>query len=104
MNFGEALKIVKEGGMIHRTGWNGKGLFVFAQVPAEISIDIVPKMQSLPRLVKDVFIFRSTLTGDIRFTNIYYGNQLALVDSKNNISGWSPSTSDALAEDWEIYV
>jgi hypothetical protein len=103
MKFEQALAILEEGVPVYRDGWCTKDLFVFKQVPAEISVDIVPNMQSLPRLVKDVFIFRSTLTRDIRFTNIYYGNQLALVDSKNNISGWSPSTPDALAEDWEVY-
>ena len=33
MNFGEALEAVKEGKKIARTGWNGKGMFVY-YVPA----------------------------------------------------------------------
>lgn len=92
--FGEALDALKQGKRVQRKGWNGKGLFVFRQVPAEIGIEIIPKMQSLPQSVKDEFIKRGR--------SIFYDNQLALVDQKNNISGWSPSTSDALAEDWVI--
>ena len=95
MNFGEALLALKEGMMIARVGWNGKDLFIFRQVPAEINKDIVPSMQSLPQAVKGVFKERGM--------HIYYSNQLALVDSGNNISGWSPSTADALADDWFVY-
>lgn len=94
LSFGQALEAIKQGKRVQRTGWNGKGLFVFKQVPAEIGTDIIPKMQSLPQSVKDEFIKRNR--------SIFYDNQLALVDQKNNISGWSPSTSDALAEDWVI--
>lgn len=102
MDFGQALEIVKVGGMIYREGWNGKDLFVFAQVPAEISVaEVVPHMQSLPKQVKDVFLERFRTR---HFPSIFYSNQLALVDFDNHISGWSPSTSDALATDWKIYV
>jgi len=104
MDFGEALKIVKEGGMIYRTGWNGIGLFVFAQVPAIIGIDIIPKMQSLPNQVKDVFINRAEYGKPATFQSIAYKDQLALVDAFNVITGWSPSTADALATDWKVYV
>ena len=94
LSFGQALEALKEGKRVQRTGWNGKGLFVFRQVPAEIGIDIVPKMQPLPDSVKHEFAKRGR--------SIFYDNQLALVDLSNNISGWSPSTSDALAEDWVV--
>lgn len=29
MKFGEALEAAKEGKLIARSGWNGKGMFVF---------------------------------------------------------------------------
>tara|TARA_B110000259_G_scaffold92019_1_gene106768 strand:- start:2865 stop:3194 length:330 start_codon:yes stop_codon:yes gene_type:complete len=102
-DFGFAIKALKEGKMVQRKGWNGKGLFVFMQVPAKIGWETIPKMQSLPQSVKDEL--------DYRFDNepisggnldISYNNQLALVDVSNNITGWSPSTSDALAEDWVV--
>lgn len=92
--FGEALEALKAGKRVAREGWNGKGLFVFMQVPAEIGFDIIPKMQSLPQSVKDEFIRRGGA--------ISYSNQLALVKTNNEINGWAPSTSDSLAKDWVI--
>ena len=35
MNFGEAIEAVKNGALIARAGWNGKGMFVF-QRPEDI--------------------------------------------------------------------
>ena len=96
MDFGKALEILKDGGMVHREGWNGKGMFLFHQVPTTIEMDIIPNMQSLPELVKNEFVRR--------MAPIYYSDQIALVNADNNISGWSPSTSDALAVDWQKYV
>lgn len=104
LNFGQAIEALKQGKMVARQGWNGKGLFVFMQVPAEINKSIVPKMQSLPQSVKDEFQrrFESQKTKEIPKEGIYYKNQLAMVDTNNQISGWAPSSSDTLAEDWVI--
>lgn len=101
MDFGKAIEALKQGKMVTRSGWNGKGLFVFMQVPAEINKEIVPKMQSLPQSVKDEFQKRFDIPS-YQVDAIYYSNQLALVSASNLITGWAPSTSDALAEDWII--
>lgn len=93
-NFGQAIEALKQGKRVARQGWSGKGLFVFMQVPSKINEEIVPKMQSLPDTVKHTFI--------VRGGSINYLNQLALVDPHNSITGWAPSVSDALAEDWVI--
>lgn len=29
MNFGEALKVIKQGKKVAREGWNGKGMYIF---------------------------------------------------------------------------
>ena len=100
--FGEAIAEVKKGKMIARDGWNGKGLFVFMQVPSEIGKEIVPKMQSLPQAVKDEFVRRFEDENE-QISSIFYNDQLALVNTSNLISGWSPSTNDAMAEDWIVY-
>lgn len=100
-NFGQAIEALKQGKRVARQGWNGKGLFVFMQVPSQIGKDIVPKMQSLPQTVKDEFQRRFESPSE-QIDAIYYDNQLALVNTSNLITGWSPSTSDALAEDWFI--
>lgn len=110
-DIGQAIKAMKDGKRVARAGWNGVGLFVFMQVPAEINVkEIVPKMQSLPQSVKDEFQKRfemlyadgKTPEDDSVHLSIKYSNQMAIVDKQNNINGWAPSTSDALATDWVI--
>jgi hypothetical protein len=100
VSFGEAIKGLKEGKRVQRLGWNGKGLFVFEQVPSSVNASIVPEMTSLPQSVKDEFNRRfSSMPDD---ADIRYRNQLALVKPTNEINGWNPSTEDSLANDWII--
>lgn len=52
MNFGEAIERVKTRSYIaRRTNWDDDA-FIFAQVPADINEETIPKMQSLPEVVK----------------------------------------------------
>jgi hypothetical protein len=101
MNFGLAIEALKQGKRIQRSGWNGKGLFVFMQIPATITKDIVPKMTSLPDSVKAEFERRFNDPAE-QIDAIYYSNQMALVGPSNSVNGWAPSASDTLAEDWII--
>lgn len=94
MTFGAAVEALKQGKRVARQGWNGKGMFIFMQVPAEIGENVVPVMQSLPQSVKDEFAKRG---GGIR-----YKNQLAMVYPDSTIYGWVASPSDVLEEDWCI--
>lgn len=95
MCFGGAIEVLKQGGAVRRSGWNGKGLMVFKQVPAHIDSDIIPKMQSLPQSAKDL-ILKSK--GFIDYTSqcLIYNENTGRADS------WVPSISDVFAEDWEI--
>lgn len=93
-NFGETIAALNSGKMVSREGWNGKGLFVFKQIPSHISAEVIPKMQSLPQSVKDEFAKRGGC--------IEYLNQLAIVYPDNTIHGWNASPADALANDWCI--
>ena len=97
MGFGDAIEVLKQGGTVRRSGWNGKGLMVFKQVPAHIESDIIPKMQSLSQSAKDL-ILRSK--GFIDYTS------QCLIYNENNgrADSWVPSISDVFAEDWEIVV
>lgn len=95
MGFGDAIEVLKQGGTVRRSGWNGKGLMVFKQVPAHIESDIIPKMQSLSQSAKDL-ILRSK--GFIDYTS------QCLIYNENNgrADSWVPSISDVFAEDLEI--
>ena len=93
--FGTAITLLSAGFAIRRKGWNGKGLFVVKQVPAHITEEIIPKMQSLPQSAKDLILKGK---GFIDYTSqcLIYNENTGRADS------WVPSISDVFAEDWEI--
>ena len=86
---------MKLGKCISRTGWNGKGLFIFKQVPAAIDNSIISKMQSVPDSAKIILTTRNQ-------EPIYYQNQMVIVKPDGTIDSWVPSSSDIFAEDWII--
>lgn len=95
LSFGEALVAIKEFKVLRREGWNGKGLVVFRQVPAYITGDIVPNMQSLPDSAKTIIMATQA--------KVDYTSQMLIFNTNNGrADSWVPSISDALAEDWEI--
>ena len=95
LDFGDAIKVLKQGAAIRRKGWNGKGLFVIKQVPAHIEKNIIPNMQSLPKSAKDLILNGK---GFIDYTSqcLIYNESTGRADS------WVPSISDMFSEDWEI--
>ena len=94
-DFGTAIKFLKADGAIRRSGWNGKGLFVVKQIPAHITGDIIPNMQSLPQSAKDILMKREN-------PHIDYTNQMLIVNPDGRADSWVPSVSDVFAEDWEV--
>jgi hypothetical protein len=94
-SFGQAVEAMKQGKIVSREGWNGKGMFVFMQVPSEVPAEIISKMTSLPAAVKARVIERGQ--------PLRYQNQLAIVYPDNNIYGWLASPSDCLETDWCIH-
>ena len=95
MSFGKAIEVLKSGKAVRRTGWNGKGLFVIKQVPAHITADIIPNMQSLPQSAKDILMSREN-------PHIDYTNQMLIINPDGRADSWVPSSSDIFAEDWEV--
>lgn len=93
--FGVVITLLNNGYIVRRSGWNGKKIVVFKQVPAEIHSDIIPKMQSLPQEAKDLIL---ATKGEIDYTSqcLIYNTEIGRADS------WVPSISDVFAEDWEL--
>lgn len=111
LSFGHAIEAMKQGKRAARKGWNQKGMFVFIQIPSQISYEVVSKMQSLPQLVKDEFInriYKASDSGALMMNvndpllSIKYQNHFGIVYPDNTISGWTASPSDILKNDWEI--
>lgn len=88
MDFGLAVKNMKLGKKVARRGWNGADMFAY-YVPA----NKYPVSRNMGSAVEGMFV------GDM----VPYRAYLALKTAQNDIAAWSPSTSDALAEDWFIY-
>ena len=95
--FGVAITLLTAGFCVRRAGWNGKGLFVCKQVPAHITSDIIPKMQSLPQIAKDILMSRED-------PHIDYTNQMLIINPDGRADSWVPSSSDVFAVDWEVIV
>jgi len=87
-DFGEALKRVKEGQKISRTGWNGKGMFVVYQkgYPQGINCN------------KQTAIAWGMNEGDLFKCEPYL--QIQMVNGSHSM--WVPSLNDILTEDWGV--
>lgn len=87
MNFGKALEAIKIGKKVQREGWNGAKMFVYL-VPAN----------SYPAGENSFGTMKGIFPDDM----VPYREYMALKTAQNDIATWSPSGSDALAEDWLI--
>lgn len=80
MIFELAIKAIKSKEAIaFRSNWEGHK-FIFCQIPATISANIIPNMQSLPDIVK---------------------NEI-LININGNITYYVPSEEDLITLDWKI--
>lgn len=87
MDFGYAVKMMKEGKRVERAGWNGKGMFLY----------YVPE-NKYPANRNE----QATMIGVFEDDMVPYREYIALKTVDNQIVPWAPSISDALAEDWQI--
>lgn len=93
MNFGKAIEPVKTRSYIaRRANWDDD-MFIFAQVPADINEETIPKMQSLPEVVK-----REITEAGI--TSLSYQNQICKFDN-SDITYYTPTGDEIFANDWE---
>jgi len=90
MNYGRALEYLQTGCFLTRTGWNGKGQFVYmvpghtfsqelARGPVRIIADSLPEGQ-----------------------NITYRDHIDIRAVDGSLGVWFASMSDTLASDWEV--
>ena len=79
MNFGKAIEALKEGKKVARTGWNGKGMYLFLCFP----VSIEPKAENVEK---------------------YSARQSVAIRTADSsiVVGWNASQEDLLAEDWMI--
>ena len=82
LSFGLAVEALKMGKKVARSGWNGKGMFLFVSDKTEIKV--VPK----------------TLTKPFIFTSVVYQPHICICDVIKNVTPWVASQTDVLADDW----
>ncbi len=83
MNFEKALSLLKEGKTVHRTGWNGKGMYLYL-VPGSTFRTNRPPLTHL--VGEDVPVF--------------YRPHIDMRTADGQFVPWVASQSDLLADDW----
>lgn len=85
MDFGDAIRALKQGKKVARAGWNGKGMFVYLVPAASYPVQT--------GAAKSYYGEGSMVP---------YNAYLALKGTDEAVSTWAPSCNDTLAEDWTV--
>lgn len=85
MNFSWALEEVKKGQRVCRTGWNGKGMFLFLVPGSVFKVSRAPLLGVFPE-----------------GTEVQYHAHIDMKTAQGDVVPWLCSQTDMLAEDWEI--
>lgn len=85
MNFGEALSSLKEGERVARSGWNGKGMFLFLVPGSVFKVSRLPLLGIYPE-----------------GTEIKYHAHIDMKTAQGDVVPWLASQTDVLAEDWAV--
>lgn len=97
LSFGEAIELAQGGQLITRSGWNGKGMFLFIRPGDVLSVDFIKKVKTLPDAAKDYLVASGQ---DVTFT-AYFCMKAA---DGTIVNGWLASQTDMLANDWQIFA
>lgn len=87
MDFGKAIAAIKDGKRVHRSGWNGKGMFVYLVPPAAYPV--------------------RTGAAKAHFGEgalVSYNAYMAIKNVDDTVSTWVPSVNDCLADDWAVVI
>lgn len=85
MDFGDSVRALKGGKRVARTGWNGKGMFLFLVNGSTFQVNRPPLLGIYPE-----------------GTVIDYLPHIDMRTDDGSIVPWLASQSDVLAEDWII--
>lgn len=111
LNFGLAIQALKQGKLVARQGWNGKGMFIFMRPADTLTAGtLINMVKSIPQSVKKHFNSLFSYTADEEKAGLGPENiqvnftaYLCMKAADGSIvNGWLASQTDILAEDWEI--
>lgn len=83
MDFGAALRVLKEGGKVSRVGWNGKGMYIYLVPGSSFEVNRAPLLGILPK-------------GSV----VSYRRHIDMRTADGEFVPWVASQSDLLMEDW----
>lgn len=87
LNFGQALSYLKSGSLVARSGWNGKGMFLFLVGGSTFKVSRPPLLGIYPE-----------------GTEIAYLSHIDMKTATGEVVPWLASQTDILAEDWCLCV
>lgn len=90
MNFGQAIEALKAGKLVTRSGWNGRGMYLWLLPAANVKAEWCRE----PHLKK----VAEENGGSIEAL----GSIRMMTADKKVLTGWLASQTDVLAEDWEV--
>lgn len=106
MGFDFAMLAIKDGKLVCRAGWNGKGMFIFQRPADELEVGfIVNTVKSLPQALKDYYQKQVTNPDSkVNYpTKIKFSSYLCMKAADDSIvNGWLASQTDMMATDWEV--
>ena len=82
--FGQALELLKQGKLVARTGWNGKGMFLF-----------LVQGKAVTQAINDCY-------GNPEGQPLEVLDAIYMKTADNKLVPWLCSQTDALSEDWQI--
>lgn len=88
LDFGDAVRAMKQGKQVARAGWNGSGMYAVLMNGYPDGVPANKETASKHRIEE----------GEIVKIRPYY----ALFTAQKDVASWAPSGSDTLAEDWYI--
>ena len=87
MNFSEALTHLKNGDRVQRSGWNGKGMYVFLVEGSKFMVNRAPLNKFFGP-----------------GTEISYQPHIDMYTADKTVVPWLASQGDLLAGDWKIFL
>lgn len=85
LDFSSALRLIKKGKRVARSGWNGKGMFVFLVNGSRFTVNREPLLSILGE-----------------GTVVDYHAHIDMKTATGEIVPWLASQSDVLADDWTL--
>lgn len=100
MKFGEAIEALKQGKMVRRGGWNGKGMFLFIRPDYEHPTNQLLNIKSINQPTLHYLEEKNT---ERKIEQTLFTAYITMYAADGTlVNGWLASQTDMLAEDWEL--